>query len=170
MFKKGEYIIHGHNGICQVEAVTHLDMQGTDSKKLYYVLVPLSAVDSRIYSPVDNQKITVRKVLTEKEALKLVDEIPGIEQLWVSQDKVREEQYKEAVRSCDCRQWVRIIKALYMRQQERLAQGKKITVMDEKYFHMAEDNLYAELALALGKAKSEMKDFLISRFEEIPSV
>ncbi|MCH1982017.1 CarD family transcriptional regulator [Ruminococcus sp. OA3] len=170
MFKKGEYIIHGHNGICQVDAVTHLDMQGTDSKKLYYVLIPLSAVDSRVYSPVDNQKITVRKALTEKEALKLVDEIPDIEQLWVPQDKVREGQYKEAVRSCDCRQWVRIIKALYLRQQERLAQGKKITVMDEKYFHIAEDNLYAELALALGKEKGDMKDFLISRFDEIQPV
>ena len=32
MFKKGEYIIHGHNGICQVDAVTHLDMQAQTVK------------------------------------------------------------------------------------------------------------------------------------------
>ena len=82
-------------------------------------------MDSRVYSPVDNQKIAVRKALTKKEALELVDEIPDIEQLWFPQDKVREEQHKEAVRSCDCRQWVKIIKGAVYETAGTDGPGKK---------------------------------------------
>ncbi len=28
MFEKGEYIVYGHNGICEVEDITHLNLSG----------------------------------------------------------------------------------------------------------------------------------------------
>ena len=37
MFEKGEYIVYGHNGICEVEDITHLNLSGVDKGKLYYV-------------------------------------------------------------------------------------------------------------------------------------
>ena len=42
MFEKGEYIVYGHNGICEVEDITHLNLSGVDKGKLYYVLAPLN--------------------------------------------------------------------------------------------------------------------------------
>ena len=41
-------------------------------------------------------------------------------------------------------------------QEKRLAQGKKCTATDTKYFQAAENLLYVELGVALGKPKQEI--------------
>lgn len=163
MFEIGEFIVYGHKGICKVEDITYLDMSGADKDRLYYVLLPVNTKGGKVYSPVDSGKVETRKMMTSEEATSLIDEIPEIEQLWVTSDKMREEQYKEAVNGCDCRQWIRIIKTLYMRKKERLAKGKKITAIDEHYLKLAENQLYGELSVALGKEKGEMESFIIQR-------
>ena len=45
-------------------------------------------------------------------------------------------------------------------QKEALRAGKKSTVSDERYFRLAENYLYSELALALGKRKEEMRQLI----------
>ncbi len=55
--------------------------------------------------------------MTKKEAETLLKEWDEIETLWVENDKKREEVYKEALRSCDSRQWVKLIKTSYQRNQ-----------------------------------------------------
>ena len=67
------------------------------------------------------------------------------------------------MKSCECKDWVKIIKTLYLRKKERIAQGKKTTAMDEKYLRMAEENLYTELSLALGVPKEKMEEHIASR-------
>jgi CarD family transcriptional regulator len=49
-----------------------------------------------------------------------------------------------------------IIKNLYRRKEERLAQGKKCTSIDERYYKIATHNLHSELAFALGCPESEV--------------
>ena len=71
--------------------------------------------------------------------------------------------YKEALKTCDCRVWISMIKALYLRRKDRLEQGKKMTDLDERYFKTAEDNLYSELALSLGMKKDEMVSYITER-------
>lgn len=167
MFEKGEYVVYAGSGICRVDDITRLDMAGIDKKKLYYDFTPLHMAGSKIYSPVDSDRVTIRKVLTEEEAHQLIDEIPEIEELWVGNEKMREEKYKEALLTCSCRDLVKIIKTLYLRKQERLSQGKKITVIDERYLKMAEDNLYSELAFAMDKEKNEMAGIIADRIEHL---
>jgi CarD family transcriptional regulator len=41
-----------------------------------------------------------------------------------------------------------------------LAQGKKITSLDERYMKAAENELYNELSLSLGVPKAEMEHYL----------
>lgn len=160
MFEIGEFVIYGFNGICRVQDITHLDIAGSEKDRLYYLLTPLGNAGSKVYIPVDNDKITVRKVLTDKEAWKLIDEIPDIDEMWVQNDKQREGVYKNALRTCDCRELVRIIKTSYIRKQERLKQGKKATATDDKYLKQAKDNLYSELAFAIGREKAEMEEII----------
>ena len=89
-----------------------------------------------------------------------MDEISEIEALLEKNDKERERQYKEAIRSGDPRQWVRIIKTSYLRGQERIAQGKKAAMIDERYFHAAEEQLYEELSIALNLPKEDMRAYI----------
>ena len=151
MFEKGEYIIYGRNGICKIEDITHLDISGVDKKKLYYVLSPLNAKGSRVYFPVDKKDANARNLVTKHEAWKLLDEIRDIPQIWVANEKVREETYKQALNSCDQHQWVSIIKTLHVRRQTRLSQGKKMASTDERYLKLAEEALYSVLAFVMDK-------------------
>ena len=154
MFEIGEYIIYGNNGVCKVENIGKLDMKGENRDRLYYWLTPVYGQGSKIYSPVDNQKTVMRRVMTPKEAEELVASAEEVETLWIADDKQRENVYKNAVYSDDCRKLLQIIKTVYLRREERVKQGKKVTATDERYFKLAEDKLYQELAVPLGLEES----------------
>ena len=141
MYLVGEYIVYGTSGVCKVEAVGSMQMSGVNKDKLYYTLAPL-------YS---------------KE---LIEQIQTIELLWVADEKKREDIYKTALRTCDCREWIKIIKTLYLRKISRIAEGKKVTVSDGKYLHMAEERLYEELALALDMDKDEVVEYITEHVEQ----
>ena len=55
MFEQGEYIVYGSTGVCKVEKVTTMDMDGVPGDKLYYILRPYHKEDREIFSPVDNK-------------------------------------------------------------------------------------------------------------------
>lgn len=167
MFEKGEFIVYGTSGVCEVKEITTINMKGVSNDRLYYILNPCHYKESKIFIPVDNEKTVMRSVLTKEEADELIDTIPDIEELWVSNDKLREEKYKETMRSCDCKDWIKVIKTLYLRKQERIAQGKKTTAMDEKYLRMAEDNLYTELSLVLDIPKEQMEEYITQRIIDL---
>lgn len=167
MFEKGEYVVYGQNGICMVEDTTTLSLPDVKEGKLYYVLIPQNTSGGKIYSPVENNKVIMRRVLTGPEASALIDEMPDIEELMISNDRGREEIYKQAIRTCDCREWVKIIKTLHAREEERKQHGRKMTSTDERYFRQAEDNLFNELSMALHIEKDEVSDFIRKRMESL---
>lgn len=155
VYQIGDYIVKSTDGVCKVEDILHLNMSGVDCKKEYYLLIPVGEKAEKIYVPVDT-KTNIRKAMTEEEALKLIDKIPEIEEMWVDNEKMREQRYKEAVRSGDPESLISIIKMIYLRKQKRMAQGKKTMMVDERYFQKAEQSLYSELGFALGKNKDEV--------------
>ena len=163
MFEIGEYVVCGAKGVCQIRDITHIDMSGADKEKLYYVLAPVGDKNGTIYVPTDSEKIIMRRTISKEEAERLIDELPQIELLWVPDDKQREETYKEALRTCDYHAWVSIVKTLYQRKKERLAQGKTATAVDERYMKAAENGLYGELSLTLGVPREKMEDYIRER-------
>lgn len=160
MFEIGDYVVYGHTGICQVIGVTTMDMPGISKDRLYYILRPEGQAEGKIYTPVENGKMVLRKVMTREEAETLIAEIPSIETLVIEDDKHREERYKACIKSCECKELIRIIKTIYLRKQERLSQGKKVTATDERYLKMAEDNLYSEMSILLGIPKNKMEQYI----------
>lgn len=164
MFKEGEYVIYGSSGVCKVEEVTKLDMSGVDENKLYYVFVPISNMNSRIYSSVDNTKVMMRPILTEDEVWQLINEIPKIGFLKIENDRMREKTYKEAMQTCEPKQWIKLIKTIYQRAEERKGAGKKITAIDERYLKAAKNTLYEEMSLAIHKAKEDIEKLIISAY------
>lgn len=167
MFKVGEYINYGTAGACEVIDITTLNMDGVPKERLYYILMPCGDSKGRLFTPVDNERVAMRPLLSKEEADALIREIPEIEQIWVGNDKLREETYKKAMKSGECREWIRIIKTLYLRKQQRIRQGKKTTAMDERYLKLAEDRLYSELSISLGLPKGEMADYIAGQIDAL---
>ncbi len=158
-------MVHGNSGGCKVEAIQTMDGIGADKKRTYYTLVPIYSTGSKLFVPTDSDKVVTRAVMTKNEATELLEEWDKIETLWIENDKKREEVYKSALRSCDSRQWVRLIKTSYQRNQSRIKNGKKATTSDERYLHMAEDNLFGELAIPFQMTKGEAEDYFITQIK-----
>lgn len=166
MYQIGDFVVYGRTGICEVTDITTMKMAGIPKDKLYYILTPWKDKGGKIFTPVDNEKVVIRTVISKEEAIGLLNRIPSIEELWIPNEKMREAMYKESIRKCDCEELIKIIKTLYIRKQERIAQGKKITTTDERYLKMAEGSLYSELSIVLGIPEIEMESYIFTYIKE----
>ncbi len=160
MFEKGELIMCGGHGVCRVIDITGNPIDRSDLKKKYYVLEPVFEKASTIYTPVDNEKIVMRRIMNREEAEKLIAQIEEIDTMWIQEEKRREQTYKEAIRTYDSRSLVQIIKTLYKRKRSRINEGKKVLSSDEQYLHKAEELLYSEMSLALSIPKDEVESYI----------
>jgi len=162
MFNIDEYVVHITGGICKVTSIDSLDIPGADKSKKYYFLVPIKAVGSKVYVPVDNDS-AIRPITTSDEAIKLIDDIPTIEELTIENDRFREAKYKEVIKSCDLHELISVLKNLYFRRLQRISEGKKNTATDDKYFKIAEENLLSELSFVLHKNRDEVKTLVADK-------
>ena len=161
MFDIGEYVVFGTDGVCTVEAVGCLDIEGVSKEKVYYTLAPVGKKgNNRIFAPVDSKRVVMRRVITLDEAKALIGKINEIKPLDVSDERKREEAYKAALTSCDCVQIISLIKEIYRRKQARFAVGKKLPAVDERYCSMAENSLYSELSLPLNMEKDRVEEYI----------
>lgn len=165
MFKKGDYVIYGSRGVCEVLDIIPMNMDTMEKDKLYYVLHPYHQKENKIFTPVDNHKTIMRKIVTKEEALFFMNHISEVEELEIMNDKLREKSYKECLLKCDNREWLKIIKTIYLHQQQRVAEKKKMSVIDEMYLKIAEDNLFSELSVALEKTKEEIRKYILTKLD-----
>ena len=143
-----------------VEDITTLNISGVDKEREYYILKPVYLSASTVYVPVDTAEDSLRRILSREEADKLIQEIPDISPIISTNDKLLEQEYRGCMRTNDCAELIRVIKTIYERKQKRLAAGRKVTAVDAKYFRLAEDNLYGELAVSLQMPKAEVSDYI----------
>ena len=101
--------------------------------------------------------------MTAEEAREVVREAAELPPLDVPNEKAREDTYKKALKSGDCREWFRIAKTIYTRKTHRQQIGKKTTAMDDRYFRAAEGLLKEELAVALDLTEQEVDDYIRSQ-------
>lgn len=168
MFEIGDFVVFGSDGVCQVEAVGSLDIDGVSKEKLYYTLIPVGkSGNGHIFAPVEGKKVTVRRVVNAEEAHTLIEEISDIGRLDITDEKKREERYKQVIQHCDLREVVQLIKEIYCRRQKREEIGKKLTAVDERYYNIAENCLYSELSLPLKMDKTEVRDYVVNKCSEM---
>ena len=155
-YEIGDFVSKPVIGICKIENILYLNPYGEKKDKLYYLIKSIEDEKEKIYVPVSNSDSRLRACLTKEEAWNLIKRIPEIPTAWTNNEKMREQNYKETVKANSPEALVSIIKMIYQRKQKRLAQGKKCTATDARYFQIAENLLYMELGIALGKPKQEI--------------
>lgn len=165
MFEIDDHIVYGNHGVCKVVAIGPVSLPMVSKKKIYYTLKPIRKKETAVYAPVEKPKAVIRSIISKEEAEQLLEDIPNIEAAWIGNEKDREAQYKEALRSCDCRELVRMIKTLYKRKQERIREGKKVTVIDERYSKQAEEQFLDEMSFVLDVDKDELYQDIVKKIE-----
>ena len=164
MFKEGDFIIYGSNGVCQVEHIGSMDLQGVPGDKMYYTLVPVYEEKSRLFTPVDNHKVVMRPVISKQEACELIDHMQEMQVFEIQNEKNRDTVFKEALKTGDCEELVRVIKTIYEKKQERKAQGKKGDCRVMNVISNWQRNIYTEnLPLLLGIEKDKVGSYIEKR-------
>lgn len=158
MYKVDDLVVYGKNGVCRIDEIGTVEVSGSD--RLYYTLVPVYRNEEIIYAPVENGKIVMRHIISKEDAKALIKRIPQIDNSEDISERERESRYKEILALCDPNSLVIMIKNIYQRNCDRIREGKKATVADEKYFVLAKEQLFGELAYALEIEKSEVGNYV----------
>ncbi len=150
MYQIGELVQYGSSGVCKIEEIVQ-GAPGLDKSIQCYLLIPVNKKEEKIYSPVDNGRVKMRRILSGEEVKDLMQKAPEIEQLSILNEKQCESIYREELYSIDCYRWMRLLKTLYTRRSARISAGKKVTATDERYLKNVEDRIKEELSMVMGK-------------------
>lgn len=151
-------------GVCRIEAVeTRVLPKGTGEAQ-FYVLRPVYQTCS-VSTPVDNDKIIMRPVISREEAEHLIDTIPNVHAEAYHNKVLRQlsEHYEAIIKLYDCAGLIELLLSTYDKRRQCAQQKKKFGAMDERYMKRAEDMLFGEFAVALGIDKNEVPDYIIRR-------
>jgi CarD family transcriptional regulator len=162
MFKIGDKIIYGENGVCTVKKVAPLDMSGAPKDRLYYYLDPLIG-SGRYFAPVDSGAF-MRPVMNKQEAEAFIDSIPEIEPAVCNDSRFNHVDafYKELFKLHTCEALVSVVKGL----RERMAERKTKSSRAEATMKRAKDILNGELSVALDIDFDSVEDYVLNRIGE----
>lgn len=162
MFQKGDYVYYASGGVCHVEDLMYAPLEGMPKDRLYYVMRSLHDSSGVIYLPTDCDAVFLRGLISKEEAEKLLTEIAELPPIDAPDAKTLRERYVAAMRKHDPREWVRVIKTVYLRAR-RLAQvsrTQRLSETERSYADDAKRFLYSELSLSLNVPAAEMENYI----------
>ena len=165
MFKIGEHIVYGTNGVCRVTDVCPSPFDKNDTRT-YYTLKPINGpAEAVIYTPVDNDRVPMRSLMSAEEVRGLLLRIPTIPDLPIPTEKARRDAYRAAMIAGSPDSYVSLIKTVWGRRTELSASGRRLPEFEMEYDGVARKHLYTELSVVLGLPFEEMEDYIIRHVE-----
>lgn len=154
-YKKGDLVVYRRD-VCRVVRIAKSDFTGEQC----YILVPYLKPDGsvKMQVPVSNKGGHLRDLVTRQQIRELIDNTSEIETL-VSKPANMKSQYATLMKGDDIEDLVRIIKTSYARNEERIANHKKLASIDDEYLQKAERYLYDEIGASLGMSFDESKAY-----------
>ena len=152
----GDYVVKMNEGVCRVDQRLVLESFQDKREVPYFLLLPIQNDRMKVYVPIADHYTDLRPVMQKSEAEALLRGVGSISATEVPDDRLREQIYKEALRSLDPKRLVGIIKCMRFRGKERLRQGKKTTAVDDRYLKLAETAFCQEMGFVLQKPAEEI--------------
>lgn len=167
MYNIGDLIIYSGEGVCRVEEIGIPQISGANKEKKYYTLSPLYR-NGKVFTPVEGN-VFMRPVISREEAVELIRKMPETEAEVCENRNLRflSEHYQECIRTHDCIELVKVIKAVYQKRLNANVRGKKLGQIDERFLKRAEDMLYGELAVALDVPRPEVPAYITAAIEKM---
>lgn len=164
MFDVNDYIMYGTTGVCKVTGIKK-DKSFGDVDAEYYVLNPVYDKKSTIMTRVNNKKVQMRQIKTRQEIQKLIRKMPSFGCNWIEDDRLRNQKYKEALSTGECEEWIKIIRGIHLKREERNEMGKKLRQSDENIAKSAERLLYEEISVSLQIPFEEVEAYIFDHVE-----
>ena len=161
MFKVDDYIMYGMTGACKVLDITNEKFINNEHRK-YYVLSPVYYDKTIIKVPVDNNKIPMRKIISEDNVNLLINDVSNIEALWIDDEKKRNQQFKTMLKSGQCEELIKLIISINFNKEYTKSLGKKTYQSDNDIMKEAERLLSEEFAIILNISSSDVISYIFS--------
>ena len=176
MYEQGDYVVY-HHDVCKITGYAEKYIDDDD----YLILEALYEHALTFYVPVRSLDILLHPVLTENEALDLIDSIATTEPLDESKlsttlpkkstpgqgsastnNKLRD-SYRHYVKDSSVRELVPFIKLIHGRIEERLENNQSPIATDKEYYEQVEKIIDDELAAALKMDRDQIEPFIENR-------
>ena len=166
-YEIGSFVVYGKVGVCRV--VDRRTMTVGDDTGEYYVLGPVSDSRSSLYIPCGNPQLLARlRPLLTREAVESMLDTAEEQQIdWIDERNRRGQEFREIVSGGDRRELVRLIRCLFRKKQERVANGKQLSSMDEGILADSLRLVEEEFSLALDIPRNLVGKYIRSRMENL---
>ena len=158
MFKINDYVVYGSNGVCKVTDIEQVTLRNEELE--YYILSPVYNEKMTIKTPVNNQKILMRELMTKAEIVNLLKEISKNETVEIADSRRRVEEYKAIIRRGNAEELIKVINSIKLEKDDKISIGKKLNKTDEDIMISASKQLYQEMAIVLEIDVDEVQDYI----------
>ena len=159
MFKVNDCVVYNAMGIYRIVDI-RTDKGLSDSLTEYYVMQPAFGKNMTIKTPVNNPNVLMRHIITKDNVLSLLAKKQETEKAWINDNRARNQNFKAALKTGECGEWIQLIKTLSLEQKEKINIGKKLQKIDADILKTAEKNLNEEFAIALNISPGEVPSFI----------
>ncbi len=160
MFKVGDVVVYGAQGICKIDCIQtkQIGKQTAD----YYVLKPIYNDNTSVFVPLQNELLVgkMKNILTQEQANELISIAPQIGILKYSDENHKREQYKSILASGNREELISLIKTIHAEKESRRESNKKLNISDEQTLRKAELLLYNELAFIFDAEPQEIEGII----------
>lgn len=162
MFRINDYIMYGTTGVCKVVDIKEEKFINS-TRKEYYVLRPIYSKNTIIKIPTDNNKISMRKVISKDEVSSLIYNMPNNDTIWIDDDRERTEKFKSMLRSGSCKELITLVKSIY---SKRKLNHKSSYKSDNEIMILAEKLVNEEFSVILKISPEEVKSYILSHIPQ----
>lgn len=161
MFKTGDKVVYGSNGVCTVTGTCTSPFGGGDLR-IYYKLQPLDSDGAVIYTPAEGGKAVIRPLVSPAEAKEVLRTAAECTALHVPSEKMRRDIYRAALASADPREYISLIITVEHRRAVAMRSHRHIAVTDTEFERAARYSLFNEFSIVLGKSYSETERLFLA--------
>ncbi|MBP5292595.1 MAG: CarD family transcriptional regulator [Clostridia bacterium] len=166
MFSAGEYIVYGTSGVCEIIEICKSPFSKEDLRD-FYLLHPIKEKQElKIYTPVDNPNVMMRKLM-DKAALEVfVQKIPEIQPLVVPVEKNRRDIYRQALSSTEPEKCMSLLKTVHARRAVFAELKRRLPETDLEFEELAKESLFRELSIVLDIPFSDVNTYITKHVDE----
>ncbi len=164
MYKIGDYVVYSTAGVCKISDIKTEEFYGKN--KTYYIIETVYGNKSVVHIPKDNEILMskMRKLHSKEEILEIIEKVKNESVSWLGDYKARNEQYNAILKSGDCFEIAKVLKAAYKNEKEIAGLNKKLSMTDKKITDTAEKIIFEEFSTMFEMSFEDIKKMVTDKF------